>query len=62
SVDFASKLGVVVEKNNLIVDENYQTNVEGLFAAGDIIGGKLQISKAVYDGMMVADSIIKYVK
>ena len=62
SVDFASKLGVVVEKNNLIVDENYQTNVEGLFAAGDIIGGKLQISKAVYDGMQVADSIIKYVK
>ena len=62
SVDFASKLGVIVEKNNLIVDENYQTNVEGLFAAGDIIGGKLQIGKAVYDGMQVADSIIKYVK
>lgn len=50
SIDFASQLGVIVEKNSLVVDENYQTNVEGLFAAGDIIGGKLQIAKAVYEG------------
>jgi len=62
SIDFAQKLGVVVEKNSLIVDDNYQTNVSGLFAAGDVIGGKLQIAKAVYDGMMVADAINKYLK
>lgn len=62
SIDFASQLGVIVEKNNLIVDENYQTNVEGLFAAGDIIGGKLQIAKAVYDGMEAADAIYSYLK
>jgi thioredoxin reductase (NADPH) len=60
SIEFASQLGVIVEKNNLAVDENYQTNIKGLFAAGDIIGGKLQIAKAVYDGMNVADSIYKY--
>lgn len=60
SIEFASQLGVIVEKNNLLVNENYETNVPGLFAAGDIIGGKLQIAKAVYDGMMVADSIYKY--
>jgi thioredoxin reductase (NADPH) len=62
SLDFAEKLGVIVENNNLFVDKSYQTNVEGLFAAGDVIGGKLQIAKAVYDGMMVADSIQKYLK
>ncbi|MFH2116994.1 MAG: FAD-dependent oxidoreductase [Bacillota bacterium] len=62
SIDFASQLGVIVEKNNITVDENYQTNIEGLFAAGDIIGGKLQISKAVYDGMQAADSIYMYLK
>ncbi len=62
SIDFASQLGVIVEKNSLVVDENYQTNVEGLFAAGDIIGGKLQIAKAVYDGMEAADSIYQYLK
>ncbi|MDX9690841.1 MAG: NAD(P)/FAD-dependent oxidoreductase [Acholeplasmataceae bacterium] len=62
SIDFASALGVIVEKNSLVVDENYQTNIEGLFAAGDIIGGKLQIAKAVYDGMEAADSIYQYLK
>jgi thioredoxin reductase (NADPH) len=62
SIDFASQLGVIVEKNSIVVDNSYQTNVEGLFAAGDIIGGKLQIAKAVYDGMQVSDSIYKYLK
>lgn len=60
SLEFASQLGVIIDKNNLVVDQNYQTNIEGLFAAGDIIGGKLQIAKAVYDGMHVADSIYNY--
>ena len=62
SIDFAQKLGVVVEKSNLVVDENYQTNIDGLFAAGDVVGGKLQIAKAVYDGMMAATSIKNYLK
>lgn len=62
SIDFAKKLGVVLDKSDLIVDSSYQTNIEGLFAAGDVIGGKLQIAKAVYDGMMVAESIYQYVK
>ena len=62
SIDFAQKLGVVVDRGSLVVDEHYQTNVSGLFAAGDVIGGKLQIAKAVYDGMMVADAINKYIK
>lgn len=62
SLDFATKLGVVLEKNSITVDQDYQTNVEGLFAIGDVIGGKLQIAKAVYDGMMVADHINNYLK
>lgn len=62
SLDFASKLGVIVEKNSLVVDQNYETNIQGLFAIGDVIGGKLQIAKAVYDGMMSADKVQKYLK
>jgi thioredoxin reductase (NADPH) len=62
SIDFASQLGVIVEKNSIAVDENYQTNIEGLFAAGDIIGGKLQITKSTYDGMLAADAIYAYLK
>lgn len=60
SIEFASQLGVIIEKNSLVVDKNYMTNIKGLFAAGDIIGGKLQIAKAVYDGMMASDAIYNY--
>lgn len=60
SVEFASQLGVIIEKNNVVVNDKYMTNIPGLFAAGDIIGGKLQIAKAVYDGMNAADAIYNY--
>ena len=57
SLELATKLGIVTEKNNIIVDENFETNISHIFAVGDAIGGKLQIPKAVYDGMMVASII-----
>ena len=62
ALEFAQTLGILMDKQNIVVDQNYQTNIPGLFAAGDIIGGKLQIAKAVYDGMMVAESIYEYLK
>lgn len=56
--DFIKHLGIATDKdNNIIVDENYQTNIPNLYAIGDAIGGVLQISKASYDGMMVAYKI-----
>ena len=62
SLEFASQLGLIVENGSVVVDENFQTNIPGLFAAGDIIGGKLQIAKAVGDGMNTADAVLKYLK
>jgi len=50
SSDLARKIGARVENNNIVVDENMQTTVPGLFACGDCTGGLLQISKAVYEG------------
>ena len=56
--DFIKHLGIKTDKfNNIVIDENYQTNIKGLYAIGDAIGGVLQISKAVYDGMMIAHKI-----
>ena len=53
--DFIKHLGIATDdKNNVIVDSNYQTNIKNLYAIGDAIGGVLQITKASYDGMMVA--------
>lgn len=62
SVDFARRLGVIIEENNIVVDKNYMTNIPGLFAAGDCIGGLLQISKAVSDGANCAIGVINYLK
>ena len=38
------------------------TNVPGVFAAGDAIGGLLQISKAVSDGAHAGISVINYIR
>ena len=62
SSDFARKLGIILNDNKIKVDENMETNIKGIFACGDCIGGTLQISKAVDDGMVAGLSVIKYLK
>ena len=62
SIDFARRIGAMVEGNNIVVDKNYMTNIPGLFAAGDAIGGLLQISKAVSDGAGAGIAVINYVR
>jgi thioredoxin reductase (NADPH) len=62
SVDFARKLGIIVEGNSVIVDKNQQTNLEGIFAAGDCTGGFKQISTAVGQGAVAGKRIIEYVR
>lgn len=57
--DFAVKMGILTEGTNIVVDENFKTNVDGVFAAGDCIGGFLQVSKAVADGALAARMMIK---
>ncbi len=60
--DFALRMGAFIEKNSIVVDENFMTNIPGLFAAGDCIGGLLQIVKAASDGAHSALAINKYLK
>lgn len=62
SNEFAKKLGIIVKQNKVIVDENMQTNVKGIYACGDCTQGIMQISKAVYEGTLAALSTIKYIK
>lgn len=59
STDFARKLGASIDNNKILVNENMQTNIPGLYAAGDCTGGLLQISKAVYEGTKAALKIIE---
>lgn len=60
--ELALKLGVIMEHSNILVDEHMSTNIKGIFAGGDCIGGKLQIAKSVYDGLKISDGIAKYLR
>ena len=62
SVDLARKIGAVIHNNNIIVDNNMETNVKGLYACGDCTGGLLQINKAVYEGTVAGLSAVKYIR
>lgn len=59
SLEFAKKLGIITNKNKIVVDNNMKTNINNIYACGDCNGGILQVSKAVYDGMIAAFDIIK---
>ncbi len=61
-LDFAKKIGIITNDNNIVVNENMQTNINGIFACGDIVGGMLQINKAVYEGARAGIEATKYVK
>ena len=62
SFTFAKHLGLGLDGNNIIVDKNLMTNIPGIFAAGDCIGGLKQIIKAASDGAIAATAINKYLK
>ena len=62
SAAFAKKLGAQTDGNNIVVDENMRTNIPGLFAAGDCVGGMLQIAKAVYQGAVAGTEAVKYLR
>jgi len=62
STEFAKKLGILIDKNRIIVNENMETNIKGIYACGDCTGGLLQISKAVYEGTKAGLQAIKYYK
>lgn len=62
SVDFARKLGIMIQKNAIQVDDDQKTNIDGLFAAGDCTGGFKQISTAVGQGALAGKSAIEYIK
>ena len=58
SSDLAKKIGAMVQNNNIQINENMETTVEGLYACGDCTGGILQINKAVYESAKAAMNII----
>ncbi len=59
---FARKIGIITDRDNIVVNQNMQTNIDGIFACGNLTGGLLQVSKAVYEGAKAGLEATKYVK
>lgn len=51
--------GLETENGFITVNRNMQTNIDGLYAAGDCTGKPLQISKAVSEGLIAAQHAAK---
>ncbi len=56
---FAMQLGLMMDGDAIIIDENRKTNVPGIYAGGDATKGIKQVARATNDGMLAALDIIK---
>jgi len=61
-VELFKKLGVRMKNGSVKVDDEMKTNVEGIFAAGDITGRLKRIPEAIGEGHLAVYSIYKYIK
>lgn len=62
STDLAKKIGAETKNNNIIVNENQETNIKGMYACGDCTQGIKQITKAVYEGTKAGLEAVKFVR
>lgn len=62
SLNFALKMGILTQEQFIVVNQNQETNIEGLYAAGDCTGVFKQISVAVGQGAMAGRQMIEYVR
>ncbi len=56
-VDGLSAVGVEIEKGALMVNERCRTNVEGIYAAGDVTGKVLLAHYASHQGVVAVENI-----
>ena len=62
ATDLAKKAGAGFDGPTLVLDNDFQTTLPGLFAAGDCTGGTLQIAVAVGEGAKAGLAAIKYIR
>lgn len=51
------EVGIKVEKDKIVVDPYYQTNVEGYYAIGDLVGGPALAHVASHEGITCVEKI-----
>ena len=65
AVELAATLGVELDSEQykyIVTDTNQQTNIPGIFAAGDITGPPWQVAKAVGEGCVAGLAAAKHAK
>lgn len=62
STSFALKLGIVMEGKSIKVNDRMETNIPGLYAAGDCTGIFKQVSVAVGQGAIASRQMIEAVR
>jgi len=61
--DLAKEAGVKLDEGGyIVVDREQRTNIEGIFAAGDVTGGVFQIATAVGEGATAAVNAYLYIR
>jgi len=51
-------IGVEFDRRAIKVDKQFQTNIEGIYAIGDVIGGMMLAHEASHEGKYVAEKIM----
>ncbi|ACV25340.1 F420-dependent thioredoxin reductase [Methanocaldococcus fervens] len=63
NTEFLKDSGIELDKKGFIkTDENCKTNIDGIYAVGDVRGGVMQVAKAVGDGCVAMANVIKYLQ
>lgn len=63
TTEIIREAGVLTNKSGcIIVDEDQQTNIEGVFAAGDCVCGGMQVVMAAGEGGRAGLSALRYIK
>ena len=65
AVELASSIGVALDDEKfqfIVTDKQQQTDVAGIYAAGDICGPPWQVAKAVGEGCIAGLSAAKHAK
>ncbi len=53
-----AELGVTVDRGRVVTNARMQTNVPGIYAIGDVVGGMLLAHKASEEGVVAAENIM----